>query len=150
MAEPKRYLSDVQWAKTEPLLPSEWPGRRGGRPRARNRGVLEAILLVLRTGASWRDLPPWYPSASTCWRRLKEWEEQDLWLEVWRAFLSELDAAGALDWQEAFIDGSFAPAKKGAPVSGRPRGGRARSGWWWSTARVFLWEAPLPRHRRPR
>jgi transposase len=143
-----QYLTDEQWARIEPLLPTENPGPKGGRPLASNREVLEGILWILRTGAPWKDLPPKYPSSSTCWRRLKRWTEEDVWLQIWRTFLSQLDTDGLLDWQEAFIDASFAPAKKGAPQSGKPRGGKARSGWWWSTARVFLWEAPLPRHRR--
>jgi len=75
------------------------------------------------------DLPDRYPSPSTCWRRLRLWEDQGVWVDVWRNFLSMLDEKGLLDWKEAFIDGSFAPAKKGhlAPVSkihscpGRPR-----------------------------
>jgi hypothetical protein len=45
---------------------------------------------------------------------LSLWEKQGVWLDVWRKFLSMLDEKGALDWQEVFIDGSFAPAKKGA------------------------------------
>ncbi|MFP3867554.1 MAG: transposase [Desulfobacteraceae bacterium] len=124
----------------------------GGLPKGRllasNRAVLEGILWMLRTGAPWKDLPQGYPSASTCWRWLKRWTEEDVWLQIWRTFLPQLDAEGALDWQEAFIDASFAPAKKGAPESEKPKGGKARSGWWWSTARVFLWGSPLPRHRR--
>jgi hypothetical protein len=103
--------------------------------------VVEGILWVLKTGARWRDLPPEYPSASTCWRRLRRWEKQGVWLNIWRAFLSELDRKGKLDWSESFLDGSFAPAKKGALASAQPSGAKARSGWWWSTARVFLWEA---------
>lgn len=150
MAKPARFLSIEQWKEIEPLLPKVEPGPKGGRRRADNREVLEGILWILRTGARWKDLPDRYPSPSTCWRRLKEWEEKKIWLNIWRAFLSRLDSQGALDWHEAFIDGSFAPAKKGATASGSPRGGKARSGWWWSTARVFLWEAPLPRHRPPR
>lgn len=51
---------------------------------ADNRQVLEGILWVLRSGARWRDLPPQYPSASTCWRRLRDWEEQSVWLDLWR------------------------------------------------------------------
>ena len=146
MSKRTQYLSDEQWALIEPLLP---PLRSGpSRPRANDRDVLEGILWILRTGAPWQELPETYPSASTCWRRLKKWEEQDLWLLIWRTFLSELDEKGALDWQESFIDGSFAPAKKGAVVLGKPRGAKERSGWWWSTAKVFHLEAPLPRHRR--
>jgi transposase len=134
----KAFLSDEQWAKVEPLLPRE---RSRGRPWADNRRVLEGILWILKTGARWRDLPKAYPSASTCWRRLRRWEEQDLWLKIWRQFLSELDQRGRLDWSESFLDGSFAPAKKGATASAKPNAAKARSGWWWSTAKVFLWEA---------
>jgi transposase len=141
----KAFLSDGQWAKLEPLLPKE---RSRGRPWADHRRVLEGILWVLRTGARWRDLPKEYPSASTCWRRLRQWEEQDVWLKIWRQFLSELDQQGRLDWSESFLDGSFAPAKKGAPASARPSGAKARSGWWWSTAKVFLWEVNWSRPRR--
>ena len=53
---------------------------------------------------------------------------QDLWLKIWHTFLSQLDAEGALDWEEAFIDASFTPAKKGAPGSGKPSAARDRSG----------------------
>ena len=142
---PKPFLSDAQWKKIEPLLPQS-SGR--GRPWANNRRVLEGILWVLKTGARWRDLPPEYPSPSTCWRRLQLWEEQDVWLDVWRQFLSELDARGQLDWSESFVDGSFAPAKKGARASAKPSEARARSGWWWSTAKVFLWESSWSRPRQ--
>jgi hypothetical protein len=39
-----------------------------------------------------------------------------VWHEIWRKFLSMLDEKGALDWQKAFIDGGFVPAKKGDPL----------------------------------
>jgi transposase len=90
----KAFLSDEQWAKIEPLLPKV---RSRGRPWADNRQVLEGILWVLKTGARWRDLPKEYPSPSTCWRRLRHWEERDVWLKIWRQFLSELDQRGKLD-----------------------------------------------------
>jgi len=140
MAKERWKLTDRQWKKVEPLLPKPPKSKKGGRPWADNRKVFEGILWVLRTGAPWADLPKEYPSPSTCWRRLRDWEEQDVWLTIWRAFLAELDEKGQLDWSEAFIDGSFAPAKKGATASARPSGARARSGWWWLTAKVFLWE----------
>ena len=133
-------LTDRQWAKIEPLLPKLRPGRRGGRPWAASRLVLEGILWIARSGARWKDLPAEYPSPATCWRRLRDWEEQDVWLRIWRTFLGELNRKGRLDWSEAFIDGSFASAKRGALESERPSGARAQSGWWWSMARVFLWE----------
>ena len=145
MAKP--FLSEAQWQRIAPLLPKS---KSRGRPWADNRRVLEGILWVLKTGARWRDLPREYPSASTCWRRLKQWEEKEVWLKVWRQFLSELDRRGRLDWSESFLDGSFAPAKKGASASAKPSGAKARSGWWWSTAKVFLWEANWSRPARRR
>lgn len=132
------FLSDKQWSKIAPLLPKRVSQ---GRPWADDRLVLEGILWILRTGARWKDLPDKYPSPSTCWRRLRLWEEDGTWLKIWRQFLSELDQKGRLDWSESFLDGSFAPAKKGALASEKPRRAKAQSGWWWSTARVFLWEA---------
>ena len=148
MAEYTRFINDEQWELFAPLLPRPIANPKGGRPTIDNRQVLEGILWVLRTGARWQDLPDRYPSPATCWRRLRLWEDQGVWLDVWRKFLSMLDADGLLDWEEAFIDGSFAPAKRGAPASEKPKRAREQSGCWWSTAKVFLWEASLP--RRPR
>ena len=141
-------LSELQWEKIAPLLPRRRKNPRGGRPRASDRSVLEGILWMLRSGARWQDLPDEYPSPSTCWRRLRDWEEQDVWLNIWRAFLGELNERQQLKWSESFLDGSFAPAKKGALESARPSGARGRSGWWWSTARVFLWETSFTLHPR--
>jgi transposase len=136
----KSLLSDSQWQKIQPLLP-RLKRRKRGRPLKDNRCVLEAILWILKTGARWRDLPKDFGvSSSVAWKRLRAWEQQGAWLRLWRAFLAELDERGKLDWQESFLDGSFAAAKKGATESAKPSVGRARSGWWWSTAKVFLWE----------
>jgi len=148
MARTTPLLKDDQWEKIEPLLPSTAPGKKGGPPWKDNRKVLEGILWVLKTGARWRDLPDIYPSPSTCWRRLKLWEDMGIWLDIWRALLSELDEKQYLDWEETFADGSFAPAKKGAPALEKPNAVKVRSGWWWSTAKVFLWEAHLLRPRQ--
>lgn len=141
MARVSRMLTDAKWEKISPLLPKLPQSRRGGRPWADSRSVLEGILWILRTGARWKDLPQRFPSASTCWRRLKRWEEEEVWLRIWRAFLSTLDERSQLDWSEAFIDASFSPAKKGGLRSERLRGGKAQSGWYWSTVRVFLLES---------
>lgn len=142
---PDPELTDEQWERLAPLLPEPRPSSRGGPRPIPNRPVVEGILWVLRNGARWKSLPRGYPSASTCWRRLSEWEERGVWLEAWRAFLDVLEAEGRIRWEECFADGSFAPAKKGATLSARPSGERARSGWWWSMAKEFRWHATSPR-----
>jgi transposase len=91
MTREKSELTDRQWAKIAPLLPEAKPSPKGGRTRIDNRPVFEGILWVLRAGARWKDLPKQYPSPSTCWRRLHDWEEKGIWLKVWRVFLAELD-----------------------------------------------------------
>jgi transposase len=150
MARDTSELTDEQWEKIAPLLPEPHASPWGGPKPIPNRPCFEGILWILRTGARWKDLPKQYPSPSTCWRRLRDWEDQDIWLKAWRALLGQLDAQGQLDWSEAFADGSFAPAKKGGPASGKPNGAKARSGWWWSTAKVFLWETSWTRRPPPK
>ncbi len=145
MKKPAAMLSEAHWAVLEPLFPEPKRGKRG-RPWAANRDCLEGILWILRTGARWRDMPDEYPDGSTCWRRLRAWEEQDVWLKAWQKLLSLLDQRGLLDWEEAFLDATFITAKKGARRSAKRVVGKVRSAWWWSTARAYLSE----RNLRPR
>ena len=145
MSRHQSELTDAQWVHIAPLLPEPKASPKGGPQPIPNRPVFEGILWVLRSGARWKDLPERYPSPSTCWRRRRDWEAQDLWLKAWRALLKQLDEQGQLDWAETFADGSVAPAKKGGAASEKPTAERVRSGWWWSTARVFLWETTWTR-----
>jgi len=91
------WLTDEHWQLIEPLLPE--PKRRQdnrGRPWAANRACFEGILWILQTGAAWRFLPDEFPSPATCWRRLKQWEDEGVWLDAWRALLGALDDEGLL------------------------------------------------------
>ncbi len=148
MSRHQSELTDAQWNKIEPLLPRSKPSSKGGRKPIDDRRCFEGILWVLRSGARWKDLPAQYPSPSTCWRRLRDWEEQGVWLRLWRTFLGELDEQGRLSWGETFGDGTFASAKKGAPTSVKPNVEKVQSSWWWQMAGVFLWEFNSPRPRR--
>ena len=150
MARRGVLLTDEQWIKIAPLLPAPKASPKGGPKPIENRPAFEGILWVLRSGARWQDLPERYPSPSTCWRRLRDWEEQGILVKAWRALLGELDEQGRIDWSEVFADGSFAPAKKGASAWEKPNVERVRSGWWWEAARVFLWECSWTRRRRRR
>jgi len=111
MARYGRLLTGAQWGKIGPC--SRNGATSKGKTAKDDRKVLEGILWILRSGARWQDLPEEFPSPSTCWRRLRDWEGQGVWLTIWRAFLAELNQHGQLDWSESFLDGSFASAKKG-------------------------------------
>jgi hypothetical protein len=47
-----------------------------------------------------------------------------VWHRIWRAALASLDVHGKLDWSMTFLDGSFAPAKKGGEQVGLTRKGK--------------------------
>ena len=118
----ERQLQDDQWNLIAPLLPRR---NQRGRPRVDDRGLLEGILWILRSGARWKDLPRQYGTSSTCHRRLQEWEVQGVWDQIWLQFLSTLDEDSKLDWSQAFLDGSFVPAQKGERPS--RTGGKVRA-----------------------
>jgi hypothetical protein len=99
--------------------------------------VLNGILWVLRTGAPWADLPERYPSYQTCHRRFQQWVRSGIMRGVFEALAEDLQLRGRLDVREAFIDGSFAPAKKGDRRLGKPNVARERKSWPWQTAMNF-------------
>ena len=146
----KTELTDQQWNKIAPLLPRHVPRPKGGRPPRSDRECFEGILWILRSGARWKDLPREYPSPSTCWRRLRDWEEAEVWVNIWHAFLDELDEQGRLSWEETFADATFAPAKKGALASETPSVEKVQSAFWWQAAKEFLWRPWSNRPRRRR
>jgi transposase len=107
-------LTDDQWKLLDPLIPKPRRRRDGrGRPWKSRRSVLNGILWVLRTGAPWADLPDRYPSFQTCHRRFQYWVRSDVITKIMTALASQLSAIGAIDVREAFIDATFAPAKRG-------------------------------------
>ncbi len=125
MKKRQKLLSDEQWELIGPLFPE--PRRRKdnrGRPWAENRACFEGILWVLQTGAAWRFLPDEYPSPSTCWRRLKQWEEEGIWLHAWRTLLGALDAEGLLKWDEAFSGRQLRSGQKGGDAVGKTKRGK--------------------------
>ena len=122
-ARTERELMDRLWERVRPLLPPQPPQPKGGRPFADDRSRLEGIVVLLRNGLRWRQMPACYPSGVTCWRRHRQWTEAGVWHRVWELVLAELDEAGKLDTSELAMDGTFVEAKKG--VSGSARAGGA-------------------------
>ncbi len=121
-------LTDRQWELIEHFFPQPRRRRDGrGRPWASNRACVEGILWVLRTGARWRDLPPSYPNGPTCWRRLRQWEDDGIWVEALQQLLAPLNHHELLQWDETFLDGSFVAAKKGATEWVKPSVGRDKA-----------------------
>ena len=81
--KPYRDMSDEEWQMVAPLLPELRPRLElRGRPLANTRAVLNGVLWVMYSGASWSTLPRKYPSYQTCHRRFKTWHESGVLLRV--------------------------------------------------------------------
>ena len=81
--ERKPYPSDVtdgQWKLIEPSIP---PSKWGGRPRQVNmREVVNAILYVVRTGCSWRQLPHDFPVWITAYYYYRRFQRDGTWRKI--------------------------------------------------------------------
>lgn len=134
----KPLVSDDLWAAITPLLPSERPKPKGGRPRCDDRLALAGIIFVLRSGIPWEMLPHEFGcSGMTCWRRLRDWQTVGVWTRLHRALLERLSDAGQLDWSRASLDSASVSAKRGVPRQARTQRiaeRRGRSAILWSTA----------------
>jgi transposase len=108
-------VPDALWQAIESLFPTP-PPRCGGRPRV-DRAALAGIIYVLRTGVPWRLLPTRQlgcGSATTCWRRLRDWQRAGVWQRLHHVLLDQLGRAGQLDWSRACLDSLSVRAKRGA------------------------------------
>jgi transposase len=77
-------LTDVQWAKLEPLLSAPRRERHaGGRPRKYPlRRVVDAVLYVVKTGCQWRQMPTDFPPWQTVYQQFRAWRESGVWERV--------------------------------------------------------------------
>jgi transposase len=113
----KELVSDELWELFEPLIPKvERRQRFPGRKRLDDRKVLTGILFVLQTGIPWEYLPQEMGCGSgmTCWRRLREWQEQGVWQRLHELLLAKLREADRIDWSRAAVDSSHVRAVGGA------------------------------------
>jgi transposase len=131
MSEP--LLSEQLWQRIEPLLPKQKKRRHhqyAGRKPVAARKVLQGIIFVLKTGVAWKHLPATsdFPSGHTCRRRLLEWEKRGVWRKLWQSILSELQVAGALDWERGIVDSSSVRAGHGGEKTGKSPVDRSKLG----------------------
>src|SRR5512132_2682549 len=132
-------LTDEQWHVIQPYFPATAkPPHSRGRPRADDRQALNGIFWIMRTGAAWQDLPNRYPSYSTCYRRFQTWCKEGVFEKILEAVAQDLEERGRLNLDECFIDGTFAPTKRGASASARPSGALGPNSWQLQTAMAFL------------
>ena len=99
-------VPDALWNLIERLLPIPSPQPEGGRPRLTDRACLASIIFVLRSGIPWR-MPPkalGCGSGMTCWRRLRDWQQDGIWDLIHFALPDRLSRDGQIDWSRAVVD----------------------------------------------
>ena len=74
------WLSDAQWKRIEPHLPTDVRGVE----RADDRCVISGIVHVLKSGCRWRDCPPEYGPSTTVYNRFVRWAERGIWENLFR------------------------------------------------------------------
>ena len=123
-------MPDWLWEKIEPLLPPPPLHPLGThRPRIPNRQVMDAILLVLRTGMQWNALRvTGVCNSSTAHRRFQEWEQAGVFHEIWRQGLLDYDQAVGIDWDFLSCDGAMTKAPLGGENTGPNPTDRAKKG----------------------
>jgi transposase len=99
-------LPDALWELIQPLLLPAAVRPKGGRPRLSDRACLTGILFVRRSGIPWEMLPQELGCGSgmTCWRRLRDWQEEGIWQLIHFAMFDWLSRFGQIDWSRAVVD----------------------------------------------
>ncbi len=104
---------EALWEILQALIPTKNPSRKGGRPFADPRKIVDGIFYVLRTGICWNDMPRAYASSSTCHRYFQEWQEQGVFQAAWAECLARYDEELGIDWSKLNIDSSQVKAPLG-------------------------------------
>jgi hypothetical protein len=84
----------------------------------------------------------------TCHRRFTQWVRDGTLDRLLQALVADLQARGGIDLSEAYIDGSFASAKKGAVMLVQQSAAKGPRSWQLRTAMVFLSQPGLEALRR--
>jgi transposase len=111
----RHEIADEHWERIEGFL----PGQAGdpGVTAKDNRGFVNAVLWIAKTGVPWRDLPERFGKWNSVWKRFDRWSGKGIWLRVFEA-LKDPD----LEW--LILDSTVIRAhqhaagavKKGAPI----------------------------------
>lgn len=109
------WLSDEQWTRIQPLLPTDVRGK----PRVDDRRVISGIMHVLKTGCRWCDLPPEYGPPTTIYNRFVRWARRGVWEDLFYAL-----AARGRSGDTQMIDSTHVKAHRSA--SGGKGGSKIR------------------------
>jgi transposase len=109
------WISDEQWARIQPVLPTDVRGKK----RVDDRRGVSGIMHVLKTGCRWCDLPPEYGPHTTIYDRFVRWARRGVLEHLFHAL-----AAHGRSAQTQMIDSTHVKAHRSA--SGGKGGSKIR------------------------
>lgn len=102
----RRYeLTDEEWERLKAYFPERKAGTKG-RPPKDTRQMLNGIFWILRSGASWRDLPERYGPWQTVYKHFAKWEKEGIFEQIFT------DLAADADMQDISLDSTCIKAHK--------------------------------------
>ena len=123
----RHALTDDQWARIEPLLPT----RTGPVAKFGDRNFIDAVLFRAKTGVPWRDLPERFGPWKSVYNRFRNWSRSG----IWELLFAALDVDGDEDNEDSIVDASVIRAHQDAA------GGKGGS-------KKMLWDALAVAFRR--
>ena len=128
MADHHFWLSEEQFARLKPLLPTKTRGVK----RVDDRRVISGIVHILRNGLRWRDAPPEYGPHKTLYNRFMRWSKAGVFDRIFEALAAESTAEGTVMIDATHLKAHRTAAsllKKGVfrAVSGAPEAASTRS-----------------------
>lgn len=118
------WLSDEEWKRIEPWLPS---GRRGAR-RVDDRRVISGIVHMLKTGGRWRDCPEAYGPYTTIYNRFNRWSKQGVWEDVFYQLTGSSGVIGTTSVDSTHIKAHRSASGAKGGTTPRPSDDRAADG----------------------
>jgi transposase len=110
-------VSDKLWEVVAPILAEVDPPKTTGRPRVDARRTLEAIILRMRSGCQWNQLPERFPDDSSVHRTFQRWVRLGLFERLWATLVDHCAELGGVDWEWQAADTMLGKARLGGTSS---------------------------------
>ena len=102
----RHALTDEQWARIEPLLPT----RTGPVAKLGDRSFIDPVLYRARTGVPWRDLPERFGPWKSVYNRFRNWSQRGVWELLFAVLGVEVDDED----EDSIVDASVVRAHQDA------------------------------------
>jgi transposase len=101
----RHALTDEQWQRLQPVLPSQ---KFGPRSKIGDREFVDAVLYRAKTGIPWRDLPERFGPWKSVYNRFANWSRRGAWKQIYKALQVRVDKT------DSIVDGSVIRAHQDA------------------------------------